>query len=194
MPQELTQATSISYNGYIYEIGGVDNGTIESTVYYAPLDSNGSVGTWTSTTALPQTLQSPTSVIDNGYIYTMGGYNGTTEQSTVYYAPINSNGSIGSWNTSPISLPQALWVATSSVYNGYVYEMTGLNSSGVNQSAVYYTQLLNGSSLIQQGSLTLNTGTTITGQHLYFVLLFHRYSHYILQMLLILMFVAKQYY
>jgi len=116
LPQSLYDATSVVYNGYIYEMGGA----YQSTVYYAPLNSNGSVGTWTSTTALPQTLAQATSVVYNGYVYELGGYNGTIAQSTVYYAPLNANGSVGTW-TSTTALPQYLNSATSVVYNGYVY-------------------------------------------------------------------------
>ena len=100
------------YNGYIYELGGGNSSIDQSTVYYAPLNSNGSVGAWTSTTALPQALQSATSVVYNGYIYELGGNNSGPYQSTVYYAPLNSNGSVGTW-TSTTALPQLTLMALS---------------------------------------------------------------------------------
>ena len=158
LPQALWRATSVVYNGYIYEIGGDDAGIYQSTVYYAPLNSNGSVGTWTSTTALPQALGIATSVVYNGYVYEIGGYNGTAIQSTVYYAPLNSNGSVGTW-TSTTALPQITFVATSVVYNDYVYEIGGSNGS-VNYSSVYYAPLNS------NGSVGTWTSTTALPQAL----------------------------
>ena len=90
-------ATSVTYDGYIYELGGT-TGTagsgVQSTVYYARINANGTVGSWTSTTALPQALYKATSVVYNGYIYELGGNNGTSNQTTVYFAPINGNGTL----------------------------------------------------------------------------------------------------
>ena len=70
LPQNIQNATSITYNGYIYEIGGTGgNGDITgpnlSTVYYAPINSNGTIGSWNLTTALPSLYGSVTEY--NGY-------------------------------------------------------------------------------------------------------------------------------
>ena len=153
LPQALNEATSVTYNGYVYVMGGMNNSGNSSfnTVYYAPLNSNGSVGSWTtSTNTLPQALGGATSVTYNGYVYVMGGDNGSyTGQNTVYYAPLNSNGSVGSWTTSTSTLPQGLNEATSVTYNGYVYVMGGWSDG------VYYT-LLPGPTTIGQGSVNTN--------------------------------------
>ncbi len=153
LPQALNEATSVTYNGYVYVMGGMNNSGNSSfnTVYYAPLNSNGSVGSWTtSTNTLPQALGGATSVTYNGYVYVMGGDNGSyTGQNTVYYAPLNSNGSVGSWTTSTSTLPQGLYGATSVTYNGYVYVMGGWSDG------VYYT-LLPGPTTIGQGSVNTN--------------------------------------
>ncbi len=163
LPQALMGATSVTYNGYVYVMGGLDDWGFYSiylnTVYYAPLNANGSVGSWTtSTSTLPQELYRATSVIYNGYVYVMGGYNGSTGTTlnTVYYAPLNSNGSVGSWTASTSTLPQALSAATSVTYNGYVYVMGGHN----NNNTVYYAPLNSNGSV---GSWTTSTSTLPQG-------------------------------
>ncbi len=130
-------ATSVEYNGYVYEIGGDNNSTALSTVYYAPINSNGTVGVWNTTTALPSGIYNATTVSYNGYIYEIGG-DDSGWLSSVYYAPINSNGTIGTW-TATTSLPQSIAYATSVEYNGYIYEMSGYNGSSL--STVYYAPI-----------------------------------------------------
>jgi N-acetylneuraminic acid mutarotase len=126
----VDSATSVAYNGYIYEIGGWT-----TTVYYAPINANGNLGTWASTTSLPAALYIATSVVYDGYIYEIGGDNtSSVAVSSVYYAPINSNGTIGSW-TATTSLPYATSAATSVAYNGYIYEIGGWTTT------VYYAPI-----------------------------------------------------
>ncbi len=160
LPQALNEATSVTYNGYVYVMGGMNNSGNSSfnTVYYAPLNSNGSVGSWTtSTNTLPQALGGATSVTYNGYVYVMGGDNGSyTGQNTVYYAPLNSNGSVGSWTTSTSTLPQGLYGATSVTYNGYVYVMGGDNNNGSYLNTAYYAPLNTNGSV---GSWTISSNT-----------------------------------
>ena len=123
-------------------MGGYNNSVgYYSTAYSAQINSNGTVGTWQTTTALPQGLHDATSVEYNGYVYVMGGVNGSNNTvSTVYYAPINANGTVGTWNTAP-ALPQGVNSATSVEYNGYVYEMGGVNNANSYLSTVYYAPL-----------------------------------------------------
>ena len=153
LPQALYAATSVVYNGYVYELGGsYYNGSVYtyfSTVYYAPINSNGSLGAWVNDTAspLPQTIEYATSVVYNGYVYELGGYNGTTSLSTVYYAPINSNGSLGAWvNDTASPLPAIIEQATSVVYNGYVYELGG-GGAVTYSTTVYYAPINSDGSL-----------------------------------------------
>ena len=124
LTQTTTSATSVVYNGYVYEIGGYKGSTFLSTVEYAPLNNNGTIGSWIQTTSLPTATAHATSVVYNGYVYEIGGCPTTCPTATVDYAPINSNGTLGSW-TQTTSLPTATDAATSVIYNGYVYEIEG---------------------------------------------------------------------
>ncbi len=66
--------TSVVYNGYLYVIGGTSDGvTCFNDVQYAPINADGSLGTWQSTTSFNTGRRSHTSVVYNGYLYVMGG-------------------------------------------------------------------------------------------------------------------------
>ena len=129
----------VAGNGYVYVAGGSSGGSsAQSTVYYAKLNLDGSIGPWnTNANALPAVREKQTSIFNNGYIYVMGGDNGTSNQNTVYYAKINTDGSTGVWSTSANNLPSVEAEATSITANGYAYITAGLNSL----ASVWYAKL-----------------------------------------------------
>ena len=97
---------------------------------FAPINPNGTLGSWTATTSLTTTRNGHTAVAYNGYLYVLGGYNdpvvccGAGLLNTVEYAPINANGTLGSW-TATTSLTTARRAHTSVAYNGYLYVLGG---------------------------------------------------------------------
>jgi N-acetylneuraminic acid mutarotase len=123
LPISTFAATSVAYHGYLYEIGGYTTG-VTATVDYAPIESNGTIGSWIATTSLPSANDDATSVVYNGYLYEIGGNNGSNSVAVVDYAPIASNGTIGSW-TATTSLPIGTEWASSVAYHGYLYEIGG---------------------------------------------------------------------
>ncbi|MDO8430258.1 MAG: hypothetical protein Q7S73_02740, partial [bacterium] len=78
--------SSVTANGYAYVIGGTD-GSFQSTIYYAKLNSDGSTGAWaTNANALPGIRGGHSSVAANGYVYVIGGRGiANALQSTIYY-------------------------------------------------------------------------------------------------------------
>lgn len=144
-PREL--ATSTTANGYIYEIGG-ENAYLansQSTVYYAHQNSDGSVGDWQTANPLPAGRVGAASVVVNGYLYVIGGENDNGSShgtfATVYYAQLNSDGSVGDWQTADSSLPEALYLLNAVASNGYIYVTGGQKQSGSASSTVYYTSV-----------------------------------------------------
>ena len=47
------------YNGYLYVLGGFDGANRLGDVQLAPINANGTVGAWTSTTPLPSARSGP---------------------------------------------------------------------------------------------------------------------------------------
>jgi len=106
-------------------IGGL--GGSPQDVWYASLYENGEVSPWTSTTLLPDTMASLTSVVYNGHLYVISGwkpYDATYKD--IWYAPINSDGTIGNWNKTT-SLLKGRASHTSVSFNGYAYAIGGYN-------------------------------------------------------------------
>ncbi|HSX17216.1 MAG TPA: hypothetical protein VLH86_03890 [Patescibacteria group bacterium] len=124
-------STSVVANGYVYVMGGTSNSasSFANNVYYAKVNADGTISsTWNSATNLPYSAYKATSFTANGYIYYIGGYDGTNTRSDVSYARINADGSLGAWQTAAAVTPGRS--SSSTVYlNGYVYVIGGFNNS-----------------------------------------------------------------
>lgn len=129
---------------FIYVIGGqvsrsdTPGGT--NAVYMASVDpTTGNIGTWkTLTSTLPDSLVGPAVTIYNGFIYVVGGL--TPQQAPtadVFSAPINSDGTLGSWTKSANPFTTAVSFATAFGFGGNLYLLNGdpNGSSDPNQQA-----------------------------------------------------------
>ena len=142
LPNGLNSNRSAVYNDYLYVVGGMDMSGMVDTVYYAPLNPDGSVGSWTlSPSSLPVGTALQSVVAYDGNLYSLGGATNNSVLDTVQYAPINADGSLGSWVASASSLPVELYGAAASLYQGYIYLTGGSNNSTGDSNTVYYASL-----------------------------------------------------
>ena len=130
---------SVAANGYLYVIGGYDNtNTALTNVSWAKIQPNGDVGAWTAGTGgqlLPATRAEGRAVYLNGYIYYLGGMsNISTYVSTIYYAKVNADGSLGSWATASTTMPATMSRFGATVANGNILIFGGSNGSGLTAS------------------------------------------------------------
>src|SRR5437879_11008489 len=110
-------------SGFVYCIGGVSgpdqiNAAYTNAVYFAPLKSNGGVGSWSSTTNYP-TSSEESCVASSGFVYCIGGYNGVGFDSSnaVYFVALYSGGVC--WCSSTTNYPIG-FVRNSCVVDGCV--------------------------------------------------------------------------
>ena len=134
MTYQRNQSSAAAYNGYLYSIGG--SGGEDNKVLYAPISGNGSVGAWTvNSNDIPSSLYRHTAVVNDGYVYVLGGRDGGAVNG-VYYAPINLDGSVGAWQTETDTLPISMYYLSSFVYNDYIY-IVGGNDNSVARDEVF---------------------------------------------------------
>lgn len=143
LPQTICGHRAVSWNDrYAYVVGGFNNLTYLSTVYKAEITSGG-VYSWVAQNPLPVALRDPAVVIGTNTIYVMGGRDGSQVYNTIYYASIASDGTLGAWQTSAVTLPAARWGHTATYCMGYIYVMGG--SASLTESTalntVYYTKV-----------------------------------------------------
>jgi hypothetical protein len=139
-PANLYFPSCFASTGYIYCLGGADqNNNAQSTDYYAALSSTG-VGAWTQTTSYPIQASGQACGFSSGYIYCVGGQEGSNSYTNaVYYAAVSSGG-IGGWKqagTYPLSVG-----TTCAISSGYMYCMGGFDDSSQGDTdATYYVPL-----------------------------------------------------
>ena len=100
-----------------------------NTVYTAPINADGTLGTWTTDANLPAAFNASQAVVTKNRVYLLGGYTGSAGLATVYTAPINNDGTIGSW-VAGTSLPGALAFSQAVVTRNRVYLFGGAVNSG----------------------------------------------------------------
>jgi hypothetical protein len=159
-------AGTITQNGFVYVVGGFDGTNRQNTVLYAKMNSDGSTGAWAATTAVTnnavaQNRQYPAVTVANGYMYVIGGFDGTQANSTVFYSKLNNDGTTGVWNCQgavtaagcgatslPMNgngLPAAKVAPSVVVSNGFIYVLGGCTENGATcttpSTTNYYAKL-----------------------------------------------------
>ena len=139
-----------AYNNRMYLVGGRTGTTgYASTTEIADINPNGTLGTWSTSTALPANLYGHSVKIYNDRIYVIGGANSITGSplTSVLYSKINSNGTLNSWVTASNAMPTGR-INTggdfATIWGGYLYISGGCtttNASGYCTSTQSNTQV-----------------------------------------------------
>jgi N-acetylneuraminic acid mutarotase len=131
LPTPLTRFGAVNTNQKIAIIGGRSNNEKYSdSIYEADINSDGTLGNWIlSPNHLPKKVnRSFVAKIQNTIVVAGGnikGISGNENNSEIYYADIDSSGSVGSWNTSEYFLPIRLCCGATSSSNTNVYLIGG---------------------------------------------------------------------
>lgn len=137
LPSARHNATVVAYGGYLYVIGG-RGPQVMSTVFYAPIHADGTVGAWKETASLPapRFYAGHGGFGYNGYVYIVGGaeqpssiniYSGATLMAR--QNPVD--GTLGPWVVAGVfpGDPRPTRArGTLGVYNGKAYYVGGQNS------------------------------------------------------------------
>ena len=125
-PVSIDPSVVVSTNSEF--LTGSDDGTISYPGAGNISRSNisaGTIGAWTTTTAIGLARGWHTTVAYNGYLYVIAGSDsGTYKLGDVQKAAINADGTIGTWTTISY-LDTGRYGHTSVAYNGYLYVIGG---------------------------------------------------------------------
>ena len=139
----LSRHAVTAYNGFLYVTGGDDGAIAQNTIYYAQINTDGSLAGWQTATLPARRLYHRAVIQDNQLVILGGSTDNVNGQNTVYRAPINANGSLGAWATQQ-PMPKALFRQGAVVVpkNGseYVFVLGGLQGAN-SQNTVYYSNV-----------------------------------------------------
>ncbi|HEY3415101.1 MAG TPA: fibronectin type III domain-containing protein [Armatimonadota bacterium] len=136
-----------AYGGYLYCLGGRGAST-SNTVFFAPINADGTVGAWQQTTPLTDeryfTMHAAFGY--NGYIYVVAGAAidasevFATQTTTLFAAQNPLDGTLGPWSVagtfSGPTPPERAYGAVG-VYNGRVYYVGGRDTASVIYPTIY---------------------------------------------------------
>jgi len=138
LPQALRIMGVVAHDTFVYSVGGRGNdGLARNSVYYAARSDDGSLGAWTATTSLPNSMDGLTCCVAGERVYALGADGGTW----VYSAPFNPDGSLGAWQTEA-ALPAIRWAADGLAVNDWLYVLGGYDGSP--RADVYYATPMTG--------------------------------------------------
>ncbi|MCX7000821.1 MAG: hypothetical protein NT106_11095 [Candidatus Sumerlaeota bacterium] len=154
LPVPIRGGTVVYNNGYVYSIGGRPSSESSTTravnnVYYVSVNADGSLGTWQATTSLPAKRAMCGAYAYNGKMYVWGGWDEIyITMPTCYYASINPDGSLGSWTTSSVAIPDDGGISQMDCFGRgvlgfgkYIYIIGGERNDVVYVPTVYYSEI-----------------------------------------------------
>lgn len=172
-PMDRFGVSATVNNGYVYLAGGcvgdLDCNNAANTVEYAALNTDGSVGTWTTTASLPADRVYGQLEQAGGTLYYIGGQDDAkTPQSTIYYATPGIDGSIGAWSTASGGIGDTASTAATArtqfgatTWNDRIYILGGYNSSNGSTDTVFVSPQLTAGGNIPADSWTTSTAFNV---------------------------------
>ncbi|HEY5649123.1 MAG TPA: hypothetical protein VIU33_06460, partial [Nitrospiria bacterium] len=130
-PRIFTAATA--HEDIIYVAGGEyfpeGRMLLLNTVEWTRVDKNGNLGPWQTGSIMQTPRRWPTISVVDGYLYAMGGYNGTFLKS-VERARILQDGSLGPWEYLPGQLTTERYIHGGAAVGNRIYVIGGHLQSG----------------------------------------------------------------
>jgi len=146
LPGNSALGSVLATKNRVYLIAGsTGSANIESnpntTVYTAVINSDGTLGTWTTASGIPQDLSGAELVVYKNKAYLIGGFTDSTNTSSnVYSCDIYSDGTIGSWV--PVStLPISLGYCQALMIGNYLFIIGGQSNSSTYLNTVYRAKI-----------------------------------------------------
>jgi len=114
LPYSMKQHQCFTANDFIYCAGGYSGGPFDA-VWYASLNTDGTLGNWQETTSLPQFIYNHQCLTANGFVYCVGG---NTDK--VWYTSFNTDGTLDNWQETT-SLPYSISNHQCFTANSFIY-------------------------------------------------------------------------
>lgn len=97
LPITLSSTQVVVTKNRVYLLGGWNGTNAVDSVYTATVDGEGVVGVWELGNSLPVPIYLSQAVVIRSKVYLLGGDDGNGSVSTTLIAPINEDGTLGTW-------------------------------------------------------------------------------------------------
>ena len=125
LPQNLMNHQLVTWQNYVFCVGGHNGTTPVNTVYRATQQSDG-LSTWTTMNPLPVPLTDMAVVATQQSLIVMGGRNDDGASKKIYVATLDPvDGTMGEWTESSVVLPYTRWGSKAIVVHDNIYLIGG---------------------------------------------------------------------
>jgi hypothetical protein len=127
LPSPLYTHGALIIDSCLYVVGGATGigGPTVADVWYAAIQSDGTLAGWTATQPLPAPRRIMGLAVLDTFLYCVGGRDGSgAATSSVWFAPRHGDGSLGPWQTT-LLLPAATDGGTGCADNNRIYSVSG---------------------------------------------------------------------
>ncbi|MCB0060947.1 MAG: DUF11 domain-containing protein, partial [Caldilineaceae bacterium] len=145
LPMDYYLFTSVVANDALFLIGGWNGANTVNNVWRATFLSDGHVDNWAVMPSLPVAVDLHDTALIDGYIYSVGGWNGTQPQQGIYAAAVTANG-LSSWQLVG-NLPHPLYRHTVAGAQGYLYVTGGYDQDETAEATVLAVKVNGANSL-----------------------------------------------
>jgi N-acetylneuraminic acid mutarotase len=150
--KKITSVASLTTKNYIYILGGYSENGYTDTIQRASFDANGDLtSTWSNVGTLPQAMSNMGYVATKGRFYLIGGRSGYDNFSSVYSAPINADGTLGSFREET-PLPDERYNSVCFVIKDKLYVVGGFNI--IDGSDIYQSNSVYQATIKDDGTLS----------------------------------------
>lgn len=111
LPQPTTFFDAAVAGGRVYIAGGSSREGMQmlyDQVWSAPFKKNGGLGAWRAERPLRAKVVYPALAEAGGYLYQLGGFDGSEYRRVLYFAKLESGGALGEWKDAKALYPHAI--------------------------------------------------------------------------------------
>jgi len=134
LPVTLASSHAVVTKNRVYLIGGkTAAGATSSAVYTAPINSDSTLGAWSTSSALPLAVSGSRAVVTKNRVFLLGGYDASgVKLASVLTAAVNSDGTLGAWaNTKQLQTSALSGSGTMTIPSGVIsVAITGKGGTG----------------------------------------------------------------
>ena len=146
LPVNIAWSATVLVRNRVYVIGGINSATAGFPsypgyhVYSAPVNADGTLGTWRAEASLPGERYQHRAVVIKNYIYVLGGQAVSGYRYTIYRTRIGEDGTLGAWQAYERAMPAGVSITAVAVVKNRLFTLGAMGHESTN-GRIFYSEI-----------------------------------------------------